>query len=98
MLGHRDDILDYVKLQKAPAAAGQPNPRFSLYLSAMLTHGAVLLHHFQVKNDIGNHLLMFIIIKQVPYTFHIFGSPNQIGFQSENKKEASRCWKVRKKC
>lgn len=48
-----NDIIRYVKIQHPARAPGELSPRFSLYLSAMLTHGTVLVCHLQVKHTAG---------------------------------------------
>ncbi|XP_057381822.1 uncharacterized protein LOC130704418 [Daphnia carinata] len=53
------DILRHVKLENQGRLSQRSNPRFSLYLSAMLTHGAVLVHHRQVTHTIAHFQLTF---------------------------------------
>lgn len=48
-----EEIRRYVRVMVPPPAAGMESPRFSLYLAAMLTHGAILVHHEQVRYDLG---------------------------------------------
>ncbi|EFX72483.1 hypothetical protein DAPPUDRAFT_308284 [Daphnia pulex] len=45
------EIVRYVKTVN-PAGTEGSSPRFSLYLSAMLTHGAIIAHHKQVSHTL----------------------------------------------
>jgi len=45
------EIVQYVRTIN-PGTEGS-SPRFSLYLSAMLTHGAIIAHHKQVSHTLG---------------------------------------------
>jgi meiotic recombination protein REC8 len=47
-----EEIVQYVKTVN-PAGTEGSSPRFSLYLSAMLTHGAIIAHHKQVSHTLG---------------------------------------------
>ncbi|KAG9334322.1 hypothetical protein JZ751_008304 [Albula glossodonta] len=42
-----NDIMDYVLVRVAPLQPGLPRPRFSLYLSAQLQYGVVIIYHRQ---------------------------------------------------
>ncbi|XP_046899369.1 meiotic recombination protein REC8 homolog, partial [Hypomesus transpacificus] len=42
-----DDIMDYVLVRVPPPQPGLPRPRFSLYLSAQLQYGTVIVYHHQ---------------------------------------------------
>lgn len=50
--------MRHVRIENQGKLSEHSNPRFSLYLSAMLTHGAVLVHHRQVTHAIGNSYLL----------------------------------------
>ncbi|EFX86573.1 REC8-like protein copy B [Daphnia pulex] len=51
------EIVRYVRTVN-PGTEGS-SPRFSLYLSAMLTHGAIIAHHKQVSHTLANVRLTF---------------------------------------
>ncbi|XP_046451764.1 uncharacterized protein LOC124199848 isoform X2 [Daphnia pulex] len=51
------EIVRYVRTIN-PGTEGS-SPRFSLYLSAMLTHGAIIAHHKQVSHTLANVRLTF---------------------------------------
>ncbi|XP_046451746.1 uncharacterized protein LOC124199830 [Daphnia pulex] len=51
------EIVQYVRTIN-PGTEGS-SPRFSLYLSAMLTHGAIIAHHKQVSHTLANVRLTF---------------------------------------
>ncbi|KAK4002639.1 hypothetical protein OUZ56_004451 [Daphnia magna] len=53
------DIMRHVRIENQGKLSEHSNPRFSLYLSAMLTHGAVLVHHRQVTHAIAHYQLTF---------------------------------------
>uniref|UniRef100_A0A8C9WPF1 Rad21/Rec8-like protein N-terminal domain-containing protein n=1 Tax=Scleropages formosus TaxID=113540 RepID=A0A8C9WPF1_SCLFO len=42
-----NDIMDYVLVRAPPIQPGLPRPRFSLYLSAQLQYGVILVYHRQ---------------------------------------------------
>ncbi|KAI9562104.1 hypothetical protein GHT06_013069 [Daphnia sinensis] len=53
------EIMKNVRFENPGRLSTHSYPRFSLYLSAMLTHGAVLIHHRQVTHIIAHFLLTY---------------------------------------